>query len=123
MYHQQKSVGAFIFPTSSDPEQYAILSISQGMQRSWQFKNKSCSLNTIDWTKDAYDSQAPLSHEAMPLHPIEPVHQANPCPVHTRRSWIFVPAIVPNIRLETILLVEFDYDEDDKLQPCTVEEY
>lgn len=36
---------------------------------------------------------------------------------YTRWSFSILPG------LETILLVEFDYDEDDKLQPCTVEEY
>lgn len=39
-----------------------------------------------------------LGHEAMPLHPTRPVHQPNPCPVHTRRSWIVVSMVVPNIR-------------------------
>ena len=59
------------------------------MQRSWQFKNKSCSLNTIDWTKDAYDSQAPClgpsqpwgnatasDRACAPLKPISSTYQA-----------------------------------------------
>ena len=102
MYHQQRSVGALIFSTSSDAEPYIILSISYSMQCSWQFENKSCSLNTISWTNDVYDSQAPCLGPAQPCGNATTSKRAcasiNPYTVHKRRNWIFVSTIVPNIR-------------------------